>query len=93
MASFIVSLFALAGSLGIGIRQLRMSRGASHLSLSMSFLNQYFDGGFAQGHVMFAGWRRVVTLGSEEGEGAEAVAADLFGCFFDLVDAVETEKS
>jgi hypothetical protein len=47
MASFIVSLFALAGSLGIGIRQLRMSRGASHLSLSMSFLNQYFDGGFA----------------------------------------------
>lgn len=47
IASFIVSLLALAGSLGIGIRQLQMSRGASHLNLSMAFLNQYFDGGFA----------------------------------------------
>lgn len=47
IASFIVSLLALAGSLGIGIRQLQMSRGASHLNLSMAFFGQYFDGGFA----------------------------------------------
>lgn len=46
-ASFIVSLLALAGSLGIGIRQIQMSRGASHLNLSMAFLGQYFEGGFA----------------------------------------------
>jgi hypothetical protein len=46
-ASFIVSLLALAGSLVIGIRQIQTSRGASHLNLSMAFLSQYFDGGFA----------------------------------------------
>ncbi len=46
-----------------------------------------------QGQVMFAHRDRVVTLGSKKGQDAEAVTADRLGCFFDLVDAVEAEKS
>ena len=34
-----------------------------------------------------------MTLGSQEGEGAVAVAMDRFGRFFDFVQAIEAEES
>ena len=60
-------------------------------------------------HSVFGAWRfrwrarpgprhdrglcKVVTLGSQEGEGAVAVAMDRFGRFFDFVQAIEAEES
>jgi len=48
LASLLVSAFAIAISSGTALRQMRLTRSASHLMLSAELLKQYLDAGFTE---------------------------------------------